>query len=291
MQPYACVRAVGRSACGERARGRRAGRWSPLVVHVETIVTAPSCPNCGERAWVKDRPVVELVDLPCFGRPAGWCGASAVVVPEAVVRVGVVDPEDQPRSRGPRLAMTDRAGSVGDRTGRPARPDRVNEVAGRARAVTGTPINDAVIAYGTALVDDDPNRIGDSHRARARRGRCSRGSGRWRTPAWSTSIVDVRAGPAPRCRRGPHRRGAVRLARRPDQAWCDRIEWATLDLSGPYRKVFDTMLPDATQVADPFHLVKLANHEARRGAAAGSRTRRSATGATRTTRSTGAGGC
>jgi transposase len=37
------------------------------------------------------------------------------------------------------------------------------------------------------------------------------------------------------------------------------IEWATLDLSGPYRKVFDTMLPDATQVADPFHLVKLAN--------------------------------
>jgi transposase len=27
----------------------------------------------------------------------------------------------------------------------------------------------------------------------------------------------------------------------------------------PYRAVFDTMLPDATQVADPFHLVKLAN--------------------------------
>ncbi|HEX2029424.1 MAG TPA: transposase, partial [Nitriliruptorales bacterium] len=39
----------------------------------------------------------------------------------------------------------------------------------------------------------------------------------------------------------------------------DRIAWATLDLSGPYRKVFDTMLPDATQVADPFHLVRLAN--------------------------------
>ncbi|MGH9182181.1 MAG: ISL3 family transposase, partial [Acidimicrobiales bacterium] len=35
--------------------------------------------------------------------------------------------------------------------------------------------------------------------------------------------------------------------------------WATLDLSGPYRAVFDTMVPDATQVADPFHLVKLAN--------------------------------
>ena len=29
------------------------------------------------------------------------------------------------------------------------------------------------------------------------------------------------------------------------------IVWATLDLSGPYRAVFDTMLPDAVQIADP----------------------------------------
>jgi transposase len=41
--------------------------------------------------------------------------------------------------------------------------------------------------------------------------------------------------------------------------WLEAIEYATLDLSGSYRVVFDTMLPDATQVADPFHLVKLAN--------------------------------
>jgi len=44
-----------------------------------------------------------------------------------------------------------------------------------------------------------------------------------------------------------------------DQTWLDRIRWATLDLSGPWRLAFDTMLPAATQVADPFHLVKLAN--------------------------------
>ena len=43
-----------------------------LVVTVESIIVTPVCPNCGERAWVKDRPVVELVelvDLTCFGRP------------------------------------------------------------------------------------------------------------------------------------------------------------------------------------------------------------------------------
>jgi len=32
-----------------------------------------------------------------------------------------------------------------------------------------------------------------------------------------------------------------------------------LDLSSAYRVVFDTMLPDATQVADPYHVVHLAN--------------------------------
>ena len=30
---------------------------------------------------------------------------------------------------------------------------------------------------------------------------------------------------------------------------------------GPYRLVFDTMVPNATQVADPFHVVKLANQK------------------------------
>ena len=32
-----------------------------------------------------------------------------------------------------------------------------------------------------------------------------------------------------------------------------------LDLSGPYRAAFDSALPDAAQVADPFHVMRLAN--------------------------------
>jgi hypothetical protein len=40
-----------------------------IEVTVESIVVTPTCAGCGERAWVKDRPVVELVDLTCFGRP------------------------------------------------------------------------------------------------------------------------------------------------------------------------------------------------------------------------------
>ena len=41
--------------------------------------------------------------------------------------------------------------------------------------------------------------------------------------------------------------------------WMAQIRWATLDLSGPYRSVFDRMLPHAVQIAGPFHVVKLAN--------------------------------
>ncbi|MHB8345514.1 MAG: transposase, partial [Ferrimicrobium sp.] len=41
--------------------------------------------------------------------------------------------------------------------------------------------------------------------------------------------------------------------------WCDKVKWGTLDLSGPFRALFHSALPDATLVADPFHVIKLAN--------------------------------
>jgi transposase len=37
------------------------------------------------------------------------------------------------------------------------------------------------------------------------------------------------------------------------------ITYGTLDLSGPYRRAFEVMVPDAILVADPFHLVRHAN--------------------------------
>ena len=38
-----------------------------LRVHIECRVERPGCTGCGVFAQVKDRPVVVLVDLPCFG--------------------------------------------------------------------------------------------------------------------------------------------------------------------------------------------------------------------------------
>ena len=118
-------------------------------------------------------------------------------------------------------------------------------------------VNDAVIAYGTALVDD-PDRIGEVTALGLDETLFCR-QGRWRRQAWSTSIVDVRAGRLLDVVPGRDSAGPSGWLAARGEAWCARIEWATLDLSGPYRKTFDIMLPDAIQVADPFHLIRLAN--------------------------------
>lgn len=232
------------------------GGSGALRVHVELREPRPRCRSCGGVAWVKDRREVELVDLPAFGRPArlvwrkhrwscpsstcsvgSWTGENAAIAP-------------------PRLALTDRAGRwVTAQVGRCGRT--VNEVAVELSCDWHT-VNDAVLAYGTALVDDDVDRIGEPTALGLDETLFVRDGPR-RLQRWSTSIVDVGAGRLLDVVAGRDSTGPCRwLAARSEQ-WRANIEWATLDLSGPYRAVFDTMLPDATQVADPFHLVRLAN--------------------------------
>ena len=106
------------------------------------------------------------------------------------------------------------------------------------------------------MLVDDPNRFTDV----AALGldetlRCRLGP--WQS--WTTQIVDVGAGQLLDVVEGRSARGPIAWLTQRPQAWRDRVEWATLDLSGPYRKVFDVMVPAAVQVADPFHLIRLAN--------------------------------
>ena len=74
------------------------------------------------------------------------------------------------------------------------------------------------------------------------------------------------------------------------RAFRDRIEFGTLDLSGPYRHVFEVMVPNATLVADPSTSPSSPTPSST-SAAGGCRTRRSATGDGSPIRSTGAGVC
>jgi hypothetical protein len=69
-----CERLVGLPDVTVLAVDDRPGQ--PIGVHVEQRNRRPACDACGSVAVVKDRPVVVLVDLPCFGGRPGWCGAS-----------------------------------------------------------------------------------------------------------------------------------------------------------------------------------------------------------------------
>ena len=83
--------------------------------------------------------------------------------------------------------------------------------------------------------------------------------GRFRTKAWSTGIVDVASGQLLDMVRARTAKAPTRWLLRRPRNWRAGIRCAVLDLSGPYRAAFDAALPDAKQVADPFHVVRLAN--------------------------------
>lgn len=226
----------------------------PLRVHIETRRERPACRTCGVFAHVKDRQEVELIDLPSFGRSARlvwrkrrWC------CPEMTCPGGSSTEEDD-RIAAPRLAMTDRAGRwVTEQVGRYART--VNEVAVELGCDWHT-INDTVIAYGTALVDDDPLRYGIVHALGLDEVLFVR-LGLYHRQHFTTSIVDVEVGQLLDIVPGRSGKNPAEWIEAKSLEWRDQVRWATLDLSGPYRAVFDRALPNATQVADPFHVVQV----------------------------------
>ena len=227
----------------------------PLRVHIETASRVVGCAGCGTRAWLKDRRPVALVDLAAFGRPA-------VLVwhkrrwrcPESSCEIGTFT-EQQPAIAAARAGVTDRAGRW--MTSQVGRGRAVSAVASELGCDWHT-VMDAVIAYGTPLIDD-PARIGEVTALGLDETLFVR-AGRWKRRSWVTSIVDVSSpGQLLDVVEGRTAKAPSDWLENRDQTWRDRIEWAALDLSGPYRKTFNDSLPTAVQVADPFHVVKLAN--------------------------------
>jgi len=227
-----------------------------LRIYVESRGERPGCTNCGVLAQLKDRSAVELVDLPCLGRATRlvWhkCRWKCA---EASCPVGSWTEEDA-RIAAPRMVLSDRAARwVTLQVGYYARS--INDLALELDCDWHT-VNDAVIAYGTALVDDDPKRFGVVRALGLDEVLFAR-VGSFHRQEFSTQIVDVARGQLLDVVPGRSGAQATAWLERQGKEWRDKVRYATLDLSSPYRKVFTTMVPDAIQVADPFHLVKLAN--------------------------------
>jgi transposase len=232
------------------------GEWPHwLRIEITRRAERPVCDGCGGGVHDHGRRDVTLVDLPVFGRPTRLVWAKQRWrCPNPDCEVGTWTEVDE-RIAPARAAITDRAGRWA--TFQVGRHGRTVQEVGDDLGCDWHTIMDAVIWFGTPLVED-PDRFGDVAALGLDETLFCR-QGRWRTQCWSTQIVDVGRGQLLDIVAGRNTAGPCRwLADRPD-GWRDRIRWATLDLSGPYRSVFDTMLPDAVQVADAFHVVKLAN--------------------------------
>jgi transposase len=228
---------------------------APLEVWIETRTERPACPGCGGPAVVKDRPMVRLVDLPAFGRPTELCWRKyRWRCLNSDCETGSWT-EHVPSIGWPRLAMTDRAGRwVTRQIGQAGRA--MSDVANELGCDWHT-INNTIHAFGTPLLDD-PERIGEVTALGLDETLFFK-QGRWKRQRWATSIVDVARGVLLDMVEGRNATAPCEWLDQRERAWLDAIKYAALDLSGPYRLVFDTMIPDAVQVADPFHVVKLAN--------------------------------
>ena len=197
---------------------------APLRVHIRRRARRPRCGGCGGPLWSNGERRVGLVDLPAFGRTVRlvW-HKRRWRCPRDGCGAGSVT-ELAPQIAPSRALLTSRAARWATRQAGRGRP--LKDIVGELGCGWHT-VNSAVKRWGCALLAADTARISEVEALGLDETLMGR-RGRFRTKAWGTSIVDVGRG-------------------------------QLLDLSGLYRAAFDTALPDARQVADPFHVVKLAN--------------------------------
>ncbi len=207
-------------------------------VFVQSSTTRGGCPVCGSVAWVKDTTDVELIDLPIYGRAARtvWRKRRFVCPASECAIKSFTEADD--RIAGPRQRLTSRAARwATEQVGRHARS--VNEVATDLGCDWHT-VNDTVVAYGEVLFV----RVGT-----------------YRTPTFSTQLVDVECGQLLDVVEGRRAEEPKAWLENRGEEWLDKVRYATLDLSATYKSVFDATVPHAVQVADPFHVVKHATFQ------------------------------
>jgi transposase len=223
------------------------------VVHVaiETTDELVACRGCGVRAALKDLAPVSFADLPAFGSPVRLVWVKRRwSCPEPACGAGTWT-EQRPDIAPARAALTTRAGLWATREV----GAEVHTVAYVARqlGVNWHTVMDAVAYWGQALIED-PDRVGATMAVGVDETKFL--AGRRREPTrWASaicdvarrSVIDVIEG-----RGGPEL--AAWLAERPER-WCRGVTVTVTDLHEPFRAALAAHLPNATAVADAFHVV------------------------------------
>jgi len=225
-----------------------------VVIEIETTDDVVGCDGCGARAEAHDRMPVEIRDLACFGRPARlvwrkrrWRCVEADCDTKTWTEVSV--------HVSARALLTRRAGVETCRqVGENARP--VAELAEELGVCWWT-VMAAVIEHGTPLVDD-PDRVGPVAQLGVDETSWLAANPRHST-LYATGLVDLDARIVIDMVEGNTASDLRKWCAAQDRAWLAGIGVVTTDLAESYRSGLDPHLAHATRVADPFHVVRVAN--------------------------------
>jgi transposase len=225
-----------------------------LVVRVETAVVLTGCSGCGVRAVAHERREVPVRDLACFGRPVRLVWVKR--------RWRCPDPACDARTWtetsehvGAQVVLTRRAGvEVCRQVGEHARP--VSEVALEAGVAWAT-VMGAVIEHGTPLVDD-PDRVGTVEQLGVDE-TSFRAANRERSTTYVTGLVDLQGRRVIDLIDGRNAADLRGWFANTDPGWREKVRVVATDLAGSYRAGLSPHLDHATRVADPFHVVRVAN--------------------------------
>jgi transposase len=230
-------------------------RGPNVELMVEQVLGVVRCPTCAERAQVKERPVVHYVDLPVYGTPMSLAWKKhrmRCVGPTCPKRSWVL--EDH-RIAAKNCLLTTRAAKWatvqvgGGRT--------VSEVAAELACDWHT-VNDAVSTYGQALLEADRKRLNKTTAIGLDETSFVKLGSRSHTD-YATTVADVENHQIIDILPTRKYTDVAGWIDKQPRAWKERIRFGALDMSATYAAVYSVMLPKASQVVDPFHVISLAN--------------------------------
>jgi len=227
---------------------------SEVVVTVETTAEVAGCPTCGVRAEAQDRLRVDVRDLPFGGRPV-----RLVLLKRRWRCVDLDCPAktwtEECEHVAPRSVITLRAGAEATRhVGELAMPVAV---VARELGVCWWTVMNAVVLHGTPLVDD-PKRVGKV-RALGIDETSFLAANREHSTIYATGMVDLRRRQMIDMVEGNSAADLRGWCARQDPAWLADVRVVATDLAESYRAGISPHLDHATRVADPFHVVRVAN--------------------------------
>jgi transposase len=229
-------------------------RPDELVIRVETTATVVGCDGCGVRAEAQDRVRVAVRDLACFGRPARlvWVKRRWRCREPLCARKTWTETSAQLDAQ---VVLTRRAGAEACRqVGELARP--VSKVAEELGVCWWTVMN-AVIEHGTRLVDD-PARVGTVRHLGVDE-TAFLAANRHHSTVYVTGLVDLRRSVMIDMVEGNRAADLRRWTAGTDPHWLGDIRVVATDLAQSYRAGLSPHLDHARRVADPFHVVRVAN--------------------------------